>query len=362
MRTTAFIGLLALLHGTVCSQSTPEDSTTDRVQGKGQFLILPALGYTPETRFLGGAVAGYFWKSQDTLRKSSLTGQLIYTQNDQVQGGVSFEIFSDSGRSKVTGETMYSYWPGKFFGLGNKTPAQAEEPFTEKFLRSMVGIYFSVGPGLSLGPEFELRVSKVVGTARAGALESGNVGGVERYVASGIGVGALLDTRDDNFVPGMGRSVYLSGRWFSGAFGSDYTFARYTLDAREYVPLYGDHVLGVQAYLCAISGSAPFQMLSLLGGEQRGRGYYEGRYRDNVLIACQAEYRSPLVFRCGLVLFGGITQVARNLSGLALGEIHPYVGFGIRFRLLKDTRVNLRFDWGYGDDSSGNYIGVNEAF
>lgn len=50
------------------------------------------------------------------------------------------------------------------------------------------------------------------------------------------------------------------------------------------------------------------------------------------------------------------------LAFLALRSIHPFTGFGIRFRLLDDTRVNLRFDWGFGDNSSGNYVGVNEAF
>jgi hypothetical protein len=29
--------------------------------------------------------------------------------------------------------------------------------------------------------------------------------------------------------------------------------------------------------------------------------------------------------------------------------------------LRNDTRVNLRFDRGFGDNSSGNFAGVNEA-
>jgi outer membrane protein assembly factor BamA len=171
-----------------------------------------------------------------------------------------------------------------------------------------------------------------------------------------------MDARDDNFAPLSGRFVYLSGRWFAKVLGSDYAFARYTLDAREYIRLYGDHVLGIQTYLCAVSGPAPFQMLSLLGGDVRGRGYFDGRYRDNILFSAQAEYRSALLYRCGLVLFGGITQVSENFAGLALRGIHPFAGFGVRFRLLDDTRINVRFDWGYGDHSSGNYVGVNEAF
>jgi hypothetical protein len=362
MGKAGLISILLVFSAGARAQSPSEDAASSPPSGKKNFLILPALGYTPETRFIGGVVGGYFWQSEDTLRKSSVSGQFFYSQNKQVQTGISCEIFSDSGRSRFTGETIYSYWPGKFYGVGNQTPLAGEEPFVEKFLRSTFGLFLSVWPGLSIGPEYELRISSVVETSDAGALRTGRIGGVENYVASGLGIAAVFDTRDDNFVPQKGCFVYLSGRCYARAFGSDYSFAAYTLDAREYFPVYGTHLLCFQSYIRAISGPAPFQMLSLLGGDVRGRGYYSGRYRDNVLVSGQLEYRTPLLFRCGLVLFGGITQVSERFAGLALREMHPYAGFGIRFRLLRDTRVNVRFDWGYGDNSDGNYIGVNEAF
>ena len=58
---------------------------------------------------------------------------------------------------------------------------------------------------------------------------------------------------------------------------------------------------------------------------------------------------------------GGITQASKNVAGLAFREIHPSAGFGVRFRLLNDARVDVRVDRGYGDNSSGIYTGVNEA-
>jgi hypothetical protein len=362
MRIALFISVVAVCSSLLHARSPEGDSAAGRSQGGTRYLALPAIAYMPETRFIGGMVGACIWQSDDTLKKSSIGGQLLYSQNDQLQAGVSFEIFSDSGRSRLSGEAGYSYWPGKLFGIGNRTPAAAEEPFTEKFFRSRISLFISVAPGISAGPEYELRTSSDVETSAGGSLRTTGIGGVERFIASGLGVAALLDTRDDNFAPVRGRFVYLSGRWYGGLLGSDYSFARYMVDARGYIPLYDEHVLGLQAYICAISGLAPFQMLSLLGGDVRGRGYYNGRYRDNMLFSAQAEYRTPLLFRCGLVLFGGITQVSENVAGLALREIHPFAGFGIRFRLLNDARVNLRFDWGYGDNSSGNYIGVNEAF
>ncbi|HTY60604.1 MAG TPA: BamA/TamA family outer membrane protein [Bacteroidota bacterium] len=362
MSVTPRVLVLALLSTAAYGQSPPEDPAAPGAPGKGHVVVLPALGYMPETRFIGGVIGGYFWQSHDSLRKSSVTAQALYSQNEQLQTGATFEIFSDSARNRLTGELTYAYWPGKFYGIGNNTPPGAEEPFAEKYLSANFGLYFGLAPGLSAGPEYELRISSVVQTSIAGELATGRVAGVENYIASGAGIGLVLDTRDDNFIPARGRYVSLSGRWYSPALGGGYAFGKYTLDGREYLPLGSDHIVALQAYLSAVSGSSPFQMLSLLGGDVRGRGYYSGRYRDNLLVSAQAEYRSPLLFRLGLVLFGGITQVSGDFAGLALRGIHPFAGFGVRFRLLNDTRVNLRLDWGYGDTSSGSYVGVNEAY
>ncbi|HMK39210.1 MAG TPA: hypothetical protein VK569_07695, partial [Bacteroidota bacterium] len=284
--------VLALLAGVARAGAPPGDPNTDTARGKSQFAVLPALAYTPETRFILGVVGAYIWESEDTLRKSSITADFLYSQNRQIQTGLSFDIYSDSGRSKIAGEAQYSYWPGKFYGIGNQTPAEVEEPFTEKFFRASLGLFLSVGEGFSAGPEYDFRASSVIQTSDGGALGSGAIAGVANYVASGVGAAAILDTRIDNFSPRGGRLVYLSAHWYSKLLGSDYSFSRYIVDARQYVPFWGGHIIGFQAYFCALSGTVPFQMMSLLGGEVRGRGYYEGRYRDNVLFSGQAEYRT----------------------------------------------------------------------
>jgi outer membrane protein assembly factor BamA len=323
--------------------------------------MFPAIGYSPETRFMGGVIGAYLWQDT-TTRKSSVTGEFLYSQNDQVQTGFSFEAYFDSDRKRLAGEVYYFSWPNKFYGIGNQTPSTGEESFSEKYFHLSAGLFQAIAGGLSAGLEYEMRATSASRFSDSSPSMAGSIPGIEENLISGAGPALFFDTRDDNFVPTTGYQVYLSARWYGKPIGSDYVFGRYVLDARKYIPVQGGHVVGIQTYMAAVDGTAPFQMLALAGGDVRGRGYYLGRYRDNIMIAAQAEYRSPLLYRLGVALFAGFTEVSDRFGGLSSSELHPYLGFGIRFRLLNDAKVNIRFDWGFGDNSSGNYVGVNEAF
>jgi hypothetical protein len=45
-----------------------------------------------------------------------------------------------------------------------------------------------------------------------------------------------------------------------------------------------------------------------------------------------------------------------------LTGIKPAAGFGLRFLLAPDEGLNLRADWGFGNGSSGFYLGMGEVF
>ena len=92
------------------------------------------------------------------------------------------------------------------------------------------------------------------------------------------------------------------------------------------------------------------------------RGYFAGRYRDRKLLAFQSEYRLPIVWRVGAVGFVGIGQVANTVSELAADRFKTSAGFGIRFLLSSADQLNLRADFGFGEGSSGFYLGMGEVF
>jgi outer membrane protein assembly factor BamA len=132
---------------------------------------------------------------------------------------------------------------------------------------------------------------------------------------------------------------------------------------RRYFTLSPNHVLAVQAYGIVEFAYPPFYELALLGGDKVMRGYLYGRYRDRLYYAFQAEYRTPVIWRFGLVFFGGLGDVASKFANISIATIKPTYGFGVRFRIDELQKLDLRVDVGFGEeDASGVYFSVNQAF
>ena len=108
------------------------------------------------------------------------------------------------------------------------------------------------------------------------------------------------------------------------------------------------------------TGNPPFTMLYQLGSSLRG--YYQSRFEDKNLVAFQAEYRIPLFWRLGLAGFAGCGEVTQELRHISLKELKPSSGFGIRFALIPEQKVNLRIDFGFGRDDSSFDIIINELY
>jgi outer membrane protein assembly factor BamA len=195
-----------------------------------------------------------------------------------------------------------------------------------------------------------------------GLLDQGNIIGSEGGTTSGIGFLLDWDTRDNIFYPTSGSFHQFSATLFGNSLAGDFPYHKVTFDFRTYRPFSGSHVLALQGYLNIITDEPPFNTMSLLGGDNIMRGYYSGRYRDNNLLALQAEYRSPTWKRAGFVVFGGVGDVSPEIGRFRLDDLKYSVGFGLRYMINPEEKVNLRLDFGFGQDSFGLYMKVFEAF
>ena len=195
-----------------------------------------------------------------------------------------------------------------------------------------------------------------------GELVRGEILGTEKGTASGLGFIINWDARNNIFFPTAGDFGGLSATFFSNGLGSRYDFTRYRLDLRKYFPLFSSHVMAFQGYFSLITGDPPFQMLSLMGGSNWMRGYYRGRFRDKNMIILQLEYRLPVFRKIGLVGFLGYGDVADKLDNFALEDFKYSAGFGFRYLLSPEEKINVRFDFGFCKESFGFYIAVSEAF
>ena len=183
----------------------------------------------------------------------------------------------------------------------------------------------------------------------------------QRYTATGVGAILEYDSRD--FIPSPFRGVYVSFQetlFPKGLGNCGKTLWRTTFTADAYGQVWKGGVLAADLYAVFNSDGTPWPMLARMGGGQRMRGYYQGRYTDNDMITFQVELRQRIWRRIGCTFWGGAGNVFSDLERFDWSETLPNYGVGLRWELKK--RVNVRLDYGFGKKTSGFLLSINEAF
>ncbi len=359
MRTRVAV-LLTLAHAlTPASTVRAQDAPRER----NGWAFFPLLGYSPETQLIGGAFGARFFRepgSATETRPSSISLIGVYTTRSQMIFELDPEFFVDDERYHFQTRIGYQSFPDLFYGLGNDTREADEELYEQKIWRFRTRASMRVWDHLGFGVLADFQHVDVTILAADGLLSRqvlGNTGGW----SNGLGMLAEWDDRDNHASAYRGAFHQISVTHFDEAWGSAYKFARLEIDLRQYVQLYGAHVLAFQVFGQLHSGDVPFDRLALLGGAHL-RGYYEGRYRDKAMVTAQVEYRFPLFWRFGAVAFAGAGDVAPSLGSFGLDELKWSVGGGLRFALNRPERLNVRVDFGIGLHDRGLYAGIAEAF
>lgn len=329
------------------------------------WAVLPIATYSPETQLGLGVFGTHFFRVGDAAadtRPSSVSAVGLYTWRQQVIAELIPELYWDAMRSHVWSRLDYRRYPNKLWAIGNDSRASSEEAYTEDRLRWQAVVDHALAGPLRIEAKLELIAMQLHGVEPGGLLGDGAVPGASGGRSVGLGPGLLWDSRDHLLVPRHGELLEVSVMAYDSLLGSRYDFGEVLLDLRGYRSLAEDHVLALQLYAQVQVGQAAFYDLPMLGGQDLLRGYYEGRLRDAALLAVQAEYRVPLVWRVSGVLHAALGQVAAN--PLRLGERTPRwsLGPGLRLLLNTDERLNLRADLGVCAEGYGVYVGIAEAF
>jgi len=369
-RTAIFGLLLVLAHGFVAAQTPPAadsvgaEPDTTRQKGFG-YAFIPAVFYTPETGFAGGASVLLFFRGKDRsedARPSTLAPTLIFTEKSQVIAVVGYELNLQRELYRVTGGTGFLRFPDLFWGIGPDTPDSNEEDYTPRTAFFSTAVQRRIRSRFSLGLAYEFGHSEISDVKAGGLLDGGTIPGSDGGTVSGAGAVFTWDSRDNLFYAMRGSFHTLSATFFDRSLGSDFAFQRYIVDLRTYFSVLGSNVLALQAVGSFISGDPPFQMMSQIGGSERMRGYYQGRYRDKHAIVLQAEWRRRLWWRLGVAAFAGVGDVAPRLSDFRLRDGRAAVGGGLRFLIDRGEGISVRMDFGRIGGTPGPYLTINEAF
>ncbi|WP_229239793.1 BamA/TamA family outer membrane protein [Echinicola soli] len=342
-------------------------NTTDDVlewMSTDTWSFIPVVTYSPETSLgLGvGAIKVFRPKegASPALRPSSMPITFIYTLKKQAVLEMDLDLWKNDNKDYFNASLELANYPFEFYGIGNDMPADNQEPYSSRYLYVRLNYMRRLLPNVYLGPWLEFRTEDVYEKVPGGLLASGAIPGSDSPQVAGLGLKLNYDSRNDIFQPSKGSFHQVSWITNESFLGSDYSYRRYEVDLRKYFSVWENKVLAVQGYWSFVDGVAPFQQTSLLGGSKRMRGYFEGRYRDQLAMIYQAELRLPIYRSLGMVFFGSTGQVAEKTSQYSVDRFHYGAGFGFRYQLM-DEGINIRIDFGFGDQTAF-YFGLNEVF
>jgi outer membrane protein assembly factor BamA len=347
------------------SDFSEELSVEKEDASKDSLMIFPVIYYTPETEIAGGILGGYYFypsENPDYSKPSAVTLELLYTGLDQFKGEITFDVFKSFYKERITGAIGYSKFPSKFWGIGNYTKAEDETLFTPKSFWVNLSYKFLIVHDLYIGLEYELNLKDIIHEDQSSGFDLDLINGVDGGLVSRIGFSISDDTRDHLIYPGKG--AYYQGQFmFSNRIlGSDFDFTSLKIDLRNYFTLFEEVVIAGQLVGSFNWGDIPFFYSSFVGGKYLMRGFYEGRYRDNDMIAIQGECRIPLWWRIGIVVFAGVAQTADIPGDFRFDAFKVAFGGGVRLLWDKEQKLNIRLDVGFAEGETSLYVTIGEAF
>ena len=339
--------------------STELDSSGNR---RASFMLLPIIFSSPDTRLGLGVLPQVVFRTSTSSNPSTVRMDTYYTLNRQYHVLLRPRFWLDNNALKLSGKFSFKKWPTSFYGIGNDTPQENQEKFTETLYESSVEGIKHVADGFFAGLNYSMRHSKIDPESETGPLASGTlVTGSGTSFTSAVGAVFRLDTRDNHFFPSRGSYHTVELVRSGELLGSDFGFTRFTVDLRRYLPIKRSHVLALQGMVSLSEGDVPFRMLSSVGSDIRG--YSSVRYIDRHMAGFQMGYRVvPVAWRLGLTFFAGAGEVFGSFEDIQFDNIKYNVGIGIRYQFSRSEKINIRMDYGVGRDSSGDYLDLTEAF
>lgn len=338
------------------------ESTRDRTfEKKIDFTFAGGPSYSKNTNLGIGVLAAGLYRLDRTDSVTSPSNISIFG-NISISGfyavGVTGNNIFSQNRSRIDYTVAFSSAPRDMWGIGYDAGRyNKESSYVEKHYRIEGRYLHRIFRNTYLGGLLNFEHTKGLKIKNEAYINHQK----HYYTATGIGAIAEYDSRD--FIPNPHRGVYVSLlETFFPKFLSNcgQSLWRTVFIADGYQRVWEGGILAADLFAEFNSDDTPWPMLARMGGGQRMRGYYQGRYTDNNLITFQVELRQRIWRRIGCTVWGGAGNVFPRFDKFRWSQTLPNYGVGLRWELKK--RVNIRLDYGFGRKTSGFLLNINEAF
>jgi outer membrane protein assembly factor BamA len=376
---TFFIALFLLVAVIPCTGQESEPKTKKRFFGfhglsdtlndeKSGIFVLPLLYYTPDTRWAMGGAGVYYFKicsmtpEEHETRVSNVQFLADYTQNRQLDIWGQWNIFTRNENYLFKGETRFRNFPDRFYGVGNRTVKENEEKYEYNLLSFKTLALKKIYPAVFAGVDYHFEQEYNFKFSPEGSLRTGTLTGYNGGIQSAIGIVGIYDSRDNVINTYKGSILEISSYFYLKGIGSTFNFTYLNFLYQKFWQVKRKHIIAVQTRGRFGFGDVPFLDLSAAGNDDLLRGYPKNRYRDVHFAGTQVEYRFPLFWRFGMVTFAGVGDVFSKSKDLDFRYLKYSFGAGLRFIVNPAERLNIRLDYGRGQDGGYFYFVVAEAF
>jgi len=340
------------------------DSNKQKTEKKIDFGIIPGPHYSATTG-LGLGILGTATYSADrsdpALPRSNAS---VYT--DMTTGGFFLvglrgnHIFPHE-RYRLDYKLNLSTFTTSFWGIGYEQGDNDDNQsdYRRNRINALVRFMFRLAPNTYLGPLLNYRYIQARDVKQEDeALWHGQAHTLRTYTA---GFSFTYDTRD--FILNAQRGVFLQiDQTFSPRFlwNGNHSFSTTDATLAAYKKVWKGGVLAGELHGQFNYGNTPWALLSEVGSNERMRGYYEGRYRDQDLIELQIELRQHIKGRNGIVLWFAAANAFNGFGNIHFSHTLPNGGVGYRWEFKKG--INIRIDYGLTRNGGGFIFSINEAF
>lgn len=181
-----------------------------------------------------------------------------------------------------------------------------------------------------------------------------------KFFSTGAGVTLNYDSRDVVTNATRGWFLQVDQLFYPSFFGNDHVFYLTDFTLSSYHKAWKGAVIAGELHSQFNFEDVPWPMLAQVGGPNRMRGYFEGRYRDKNIIEAQIELRQHLWRRNGAVLWVGAANVFPAFKDMRWRQ--TLWNFGVGYRWAFKQGVNVRLDLGFTKNGLGFAFNINEAF
>jgi len=312
----------------------------------------PIIGYDDKVKMtLGAACVLYFEPEAKGRELDEVELHATYNWGRQYDFMANYSVYLHDDAVRLEGDVGYQNYPDEFRG----------REYEAEYVPFSLGAAFRITDRVFAGPLFECRFSRTSFEDEGQGAVPADVEGAGSMLSLGIGAEITYkDTPKGQLYHRRGNIAKLSGTYHPRVFPDSSEFFGFGADYRHYIPVFDSCVLAFQAAGKASLGDVPFFDFPALENKSilRGGGDASGRY----FLAAQAEFRFPISWRIGAVVFLGVGEVQDRIGDFGT-DPRMAGGAGLRIALNRDKNINLRLDIAYSDaGDSSKYVKIKEAF